>query len=271
MNKQKSITLIGCGWFGFPFAKAMVAAGYQVHANKRDSVEADNLQQWGIHGFQLDLADVYTDASLETHLDTDILVINIPPGLRRGENQYLYNLNALKALIGHRQYQKVVFVSTTGVYPSLNQIMTEQDAAVYNDSSDILLQAEAMFSGFESSCIVRFAGLVGPKRHPGRFFAGREDVSGGNVAVNLVHLDDCIAAIKCIVESESCSDTYNLCASLHPRRDDFYSKACQHLNMPLPQFNGDEQDSKAIDGQLICRELGYQYRYDDPIKMLDAC
>ncbi|MBW6351747.1 hypothetical protein, partial [Pseudomonas aeruginosa] len=39
--------------------------------------------------------------------------------------------------------------------------------------------------------ILRLAGLVGPSRHPGRFFAGKSAPDGQHV-VNLVHLQDVV-------------------------------------------------------------------------------
>ena len=41
-------------------------------------------------------------------------------------------------------------------------------------------------------CAVRFAGLIGPARPPGRFLAGRTDLAGGERPVNLVQQIDCL-------------------------------------------------------------------------------
>ncbi|WP_350433018.1 SDR family oxidoreductase [Shewanella sp. H8] len=268
---MNTITLIGCGWFGFPLAKQLVNQGFQVKASKRHPDDFAPLQQAGIEAYQLDLANVTIQAKKSSLFDADAIVINIPPGLRRGENDYISHLTQLKSLIGDRQYQKVIFISTTGVYPSLDQTVTEQDAAAFNDTSATLLQAEAIFSVMENSCIVRFSGLVGPKRHPGRFFAGKTDISGANVAVNLVHLDDCVAAVSLILSRTDTLPIYNLAANEHPTRDVFYTAATQHLELMAPQFNQVQQPSKIIDGQLISQQLGFQYRFDSPFKMLDAC
>lgn len=268
---MNTITIIGCGWFGFPLATQLVKQGFKVKASKRDPDDLAQLQQAGIEAYQLDLAHIIADAKHSSLFDADAIVINIPPGLRRGDTDYLAYLTQLKNFIGERQYQKVIFISTTGVYPSLDQTVTEQDAAVFNDSSDILLQAEAIFSAMQNSCIVRFSGLVGPKRHPGRFFAGKTDVSGANVAVNLVHLDDCIAAVSLILSRKDTSAIYNLTANEHPTRGEFYVAATKHLGLIAPQFNQQEQPSKIIDGQLISHQLGFEYAFSSPFKMLDAC
>jgi nucleoside-diphosphate-sugar epimerase len=268
---MNTITLIGCGWFGFPLATQLIKQGFQVKASKRHPDDLAQLQQAGIEAYQLDLANVTTQVKNASLFDADAIVINLPPGLRRGETDYLGYLTQLKNLMGERQYQKVIFISSTGVYPSLNQTVTEQDAGAFNDTSDTLLQAEAIFAAMANSCVVRFSGLVGPKRHPGRFFAGKTDVSGANVAVNLVHLDDCIAAVSLILSRTDTLPIYNLAANEHPTRGAFYAAAAEHLGLIAPQFNQQQQPSKIIDGQLISHQLGFQYAFSSPFKMLDAC
>jgi len=266
-----SVTIIGCGWFGFPLAESLIKQGYFVKANKRQQQDLEPLSQVGIDAYQLDLASEYSINSAKKLLDSDMLIINIPPGLRRGETSYLANLEALSSAIGDKQYQRVIFVSTTGVYPNEDKVMTEDDAQPHSEVSQILLQAESIFARMNHSCIMRFAGLIGPKRHPGRFFAGKTDVSGGNVAVNLVHLDDCIAAVSLILHSPEVANVYNLCAPEHPTKATFYSHAAEHLGEKVPEFNQQISPSKIIDGNLICRQLGFSYHHTNPIKMLDAC
>lgn len=266
-----SVTIIGCGWFGFPLAKSLIKQGYSVKANKRLPQDLNQLFQVGIDAYQFDLAAENTLNAARELLNTDMLIINIPPGLRRGETDYLANLHVLTSAIGDKQYQRIIFVSTTGVYPNEDKLMTENDAQPHSLVSETLLQAESMFASMNNSCIVRFAGLIGPQRHPGRFFAGKSDVSGGNVAVNLVHLDDCIAATSLILRAPEVAKVYNLCAPEHPAKADFYPYAATHLGEIAPQFNQQTAPSKIIDGNLICRQLGFSYHHTNPIKMLDAC
>ncbi|UJF20379.1 SDR family oxidoreductase [Shewanella sp. OMA3-2] len=266
-----SITIIGCGWFGFPLAQSLITQGHQVKANKRKQSDLIALSQAGIAAYQLDLSAEIDLTSTSELLDSDMLVVNIPPGLRRGETDYMANLNALKSVIGDKQYQRVIFISTSGVYPNEDNMMTEQDAASHNSVSDVLLQAESLFSCMSNACIVRFSGLVGPKRHPGRFLAGKDNVSGGNAAVNLVHLDDCVAAVSLILNSATVGAVYNLCAPDHPTKHAFYTQAALHAGMSVPTFNQQIAPSKVIDGNLICQQLGFTYQQPYLLKMLDAC
>ena len=86
----------------------------------------------------------------------------------------------------------MLFVSSTSVYASGNQTATEADGALSGASP--LLAIENLFAenaGF-STTIVRFAGLIGYSRHPGRFFRSGKPVQNPNAPVNLIHRDDCI-------------------------------------------------------------------------------
>ncbi|MFV0597175.1 SDR family oxidoreductase [Shewanella sp.] len=277
--EQKSVAVVGCGWFGFALAKHLVQAGYRVTGAKRHTEELEHLTEAGIHGFQLQLgeeAEVLPDAqALKALFQTDFLVVNIPPRLKHGNSAYLQELQQLIALTQGWHYRGIVFISTTGVYPSIDKSMTEADAQAESPSSQVLLDTEALFSRQSNSCIVRFAGLVGPKRHPGRFFAGKTDVAGGNVAVNLVHLQDCVEAVSLIIDAkargEKVAPVYNLCAPEHPSRSEFYVAAAKSLGLAEPQFNAQLQPSKVILGDAIVRELGFEYQFASPLAMLAAC
>lgn len=89
--------------------------------------------------------------------------------------------------------------------------------------------------------------------------------------MNIVHLDDCIGGVLCVLLSKHTSRSYNLCAPQHPRRQDFYTKAAQLLSLVAPDFSGETQLGKVIDGSKITTELGFEYRYKDPMDMLFAC
>lgn len=277
--KSTSVAVVGCGWFGFALAKQLVEEGYRLTGCKRSIDELALLTDAGIEAFQLQLgadAEVKPDAqALQRVLQTDFLVVNIPPRLKRGNGAYLQELQQLIALTQGWQYQGIVFISTTGVYPSQDKLMTEADAVAETLDSQTLLDAEALFSAQKNSCILRFAGLVGPKRHPGRFLAGKTDVPGANVAVNLVHLSDCVRAVSSILaascQGKTIAPIYNLCAPLHPTKAEFYQAAAQSLGLVPPMFNQLTMPSKVIVGEAIVADLGFSYQYASPLAMLAAC
>ncbi len=285
----KSVAVVGCGWFGFALACHLVKAGYRVTGAKRQAEALLALRDEGIEAFQLQLgaaqdplqsqiqaqSQVHDSQAMAMLLHTDFLVVNIPPRLKQGNSAYLDELQELITLTQGWQYQGIVFVSTTGVYPNLDKIMIEADAQAESPAAQVLLDAEALFRQQANSCIVRFAGLVGPKRHPGRFLAGKNDVVGGNVAVNLVHLQDCVNAVSLIIEAkgrgEAVAPIYNLCAPEHSTKAAFYSAAAESLGLIAPQFSSQSLPSKVVDGSAIVRDLGFSYQFASPLAMLAAC
>ncbi|WP_299495400.1 SDR family oxidoreductase [uncultured Shewanella sp.] len=272
----KSVSIVGCGWFGLPLAKAFVEVGFDVRGSKRTAAKARLLQQEGIMGFHLDLDDKETFDSrtlsrTTSLLDSDYLVVNVPPGFRQDPHGYLRRLTRLKECISDCQYQRIIFISSTGVYPAKDQVVTEKDAIMHSASSENLLAAEQVFRDIAPTCVLRFAGLVGPKRHPGRFLSGKTDISGGAAPVNLVHLNDCISAVVQVITAKNVGPVYNLCAFEHPSREQLYQAASLHLNLLKPLFNEVEVAGKKVDASLITRELGFQYQFNNPIDMLDYC
>ena len=275
----QSVALVGCGWFGFALAKQLVHEGYRVTGCKRSVDELSELTTAGIEAYSLQLGSdalsVPDAKALAGLFQTDYLVVNIPPRLKRGNAAYVEELQQLIALTQGWQYQRIVFISTTGVYPAQDKLMTEADAVAESSDSQILLDAEALFQAQTNACIVRFAGLVGPKRHPGRFLAGKTDVSGANISVNLVHLDDCVRAVSTIIAATrsglSVAPIYNLCAPLHPTKSEFYQAAAQFLGLVAPEFNQQSMPSKVIQADAIVTDLGFRYQYASPLDMLAAC
>ncbi len=299
--KIKTVSIVGCGWFGFPLAKALVKQGYLVSGSKRSMEAAAALTLDGIAGFGLDLdnqqfngvefdhflgkedsltqehcegepgLDTQTLTMLHQRLHTDAIIINIPPAMVKSPGAYLQRLSFLKRLMAQHKYMRIIFVSTTGVYPSSEKPVTESDATPHSPSSEVLLEAEKLFSELSNSCVIRFAGLVGPGRHPGRFLAGKHNLAGRMSPVNLVHLDDCIGAVSCLLAGRPLSSIYNICANQHPGREAFYSTAAKDLSLQPPTFSDESQVGKCIDGTKIVTELGFQYRYNDPLAMLCEC
>ncbi|STU67462.1 Nucleoside-diphosphate-sugar epimerase [Klebsiella pneumoniae subsp. pneumoniae] len=102
----------------------------------------------------------------------------------------------------------------------------------------------------------------------GTFFAGKSAPDGQHV-VNLVHLQDVVAAIELLLQAPKGGHIYNLCAPRHPARGLFYPQMARELGLPPPVFSDspDGGQGKIVDGNRICNELGFEYQYPDPLVM----
>ncbi|UII34091.1 SDR family oxidoreductase [Fulvivirga ulvae] len=261
-SKTKSISIIGMGWLGFPLGKFLVKNSHYVKGSTTTTSKLTAIEQGGIKGYHLALPDL--DNRLD-FFDTDILIISLPPSIKD------YN-QVIRVLLGQVKEHKipwVIFVSSTSVYANANKRVIEEDAKnIASIHSGVrLLEVENLFASDPdfATTIIRFAGLYGPSREPGRFLAGKTDLNGPDSPVNLIHLDDCIGIIGRVIENEIKGQTFNACAPEHPKRKDFYTKACRSLGLEPPHFNNDQAPFKIIDSSKLVDVLQYQFIHENPM------
>ncbi len=87
--------------------------------------------------------------------------------------------------------------------------------------------------------------------------------------VNLVHLQDVVAAIELLLQAPKGGHIYNLCAPRHPARGLFIrrwpaSSVCRRRCSATARTAA---EGKIVDGNRICNELGFEYQYPDPLVM----
>jgi nucleoside-diphosphate-sugar epimerase len=261
----KTISIIGCGWLGLPLAKSLVENNMTVKGSTTSAVKLALLKNNGINPYLIKLNPTQDDVS--DFFKCDIIVINIPPRNQQEddyfhEKQLLYlKQEAIKSGI-----KNIIFISSTSVYPNSNSIVTEIDAT-YEAKSRAgisLLKMEDIFRNDTnfSSTIIRFAGLIGPERHPGRFFSNDRPNKGGTLPVNLVHLDDCINVIEKIIEEDIWNETFQVATPDHPLKKDFYSLAADKLGRPLPQFIEEPPlGFKIVNSDWLIARTGYKFKY----------
>ena len=269
------VAIVGLGWLGMPLATALTARGWQVTGSKTtpDGVEA--ARRCGIDAFQLELTpDLICDAEdLDVLFDVDALVVTLPASrTAEGGDAYVQAVQNVVDTALARNVPRIIFTSSTSVYGGSSGIKTEKSALQPETTAGkTLVELENWLHDLPGTSvdILRLAGLVGPKRHPGRFLAGKLALPNGSHGVNLVHLDDVVEAILLLLQTPKGGRTFNLCSLKHPSRAQFYPGVSRQLGMTPPTFAPEAGDDsgKLIDGSRICHELGFEYRYDDPQKM----
>ncbi|PKV75438.1 SDR family oxidoreductase [Pontibacter ramchanderi] len=272
MQNKVDISVMGCGWLGLPLAERLVRSGLSVNGSTTSEKKLELLRQSGIQPFQVNLADPLLSAdTLKDFLQADVLILNIPPKLRAdGGESYLQQMTVLQKALLQSTVSRVLFVSSTSVYPDLNRIVTEEDTSFTDerDPDNTLLKVERMFQNSESwvCTVVRFGGLVGDSRQPGRFMAGKHDLPNGDAPVNLIHLEDCLNILERIITEEKWGQVYNACADEHPSRRDFYVAAAKALHLEAPTFKDMEETSfKLINSQKVKDDLAYVFSYPNPM------
>ncbi|QSE98218.1 NAD(P)-binding domain-containing protein [Fulvivirga lutea] len=261
--QRKKISVIGLGWLGKALAKQFIIDGDTVSGTVSSQEKCDKMIDEGLNCFVYQLGETLN----QNLVDCDVLIYTIPP---RGED-YLQLLENFVRQLSDKQ--QVIFVSSTSVYPDLNRVVNEDDAVDQPSphTGISILKAEEIFpkQGI-SATILRFSGLFGPGRNPGKFLAGKENIKGANTPVNLIHLDDCIGLIKAIVKNEIVGAAINGCADNHPTKKEFYTLAAKKAGLKPPQFSDEESDYKIVDNTKSKELLNYRYKHSDVLLALDS-
>jgi nucleoside-diphosphate-sugar epimerase len=268
MNK-KQISILACGWLGLPLAKSFVEKGFRVKGSTTSLEKMDLLDKSGIEAVLLDLSNSTSEAYQKLLSSSDILIINIPPGRPIVPGKYAKYMSQI--LLHIPKHTKVIFVSSTSVYSNTNTWVDETQELNPNGSGSEIIAAENCLKNVlkERLSIIRFAGLIGYDRIPGRFLANKKNLKNGNGPVNLIHRDDCIALIHSMLSKELWNEIINGVADEHPLRKDFYAKAAEKLGLSKPTFEKNElQEYKIVSNEKGKKLLDFTYQFPDPYRVL---
>ncbi len=268
---KKTVSILGCGWLGLPLGERLHNEGFQVKGSTTSINKLKLIEEKGIEPHIVILnPDVRTD-DIQKFLNSDILIVDIPP--KRNSNVlelFPAQIKSLVQEIKKSPVEKVVFVSSTSVYGNANNVVDEEsELNPERDSGKALVIAEGFIRAeiFFSHTILRFGGLIGPGRQPGKFIGGRKNVSGGNAKVNLIHIDDCIQIIIQILKQNLWGEIFNACADEHPTRKELYTFAAEKLGIEPPEFSDEEGSYKVISSDKLKKMLNYSFKYPNPLQM----
>lgn len=261
--KKEKISILGCGWYGFALAKALIEAGYEVKGSTTQNDKQEGLASAGIKPYLVNF-DGEKDTYDKDFFDSDILLISIPPkrNLPQPDN-YLDKIDRIGEAIAHSPIQQVIFISSTGVYQDGNFIIDESIVPEPDSpAGKALFGAEELLKNYSqfTTTILRFGGLFGPNRNLAKHFAGKSDIANGEAPINLIHLDDCVQISLAIIQQQAFGYTYHGVSSFHPTRNAFYTQACAIKGLEKPEFLKELLDWKQIDSINLSAKLNYQFK-----------
>lgn len=262
------ISILGCGWLGFPLAKALIGNGFSVKGSTTSTEKLLTLENVGIDPFLIELGEGSINGNVSEFLEgSQVLIIDIPPKLRGTTTEnFVAKIKNLIPFIEKSGIKKVVFVSSTSVYADENILVTEETIANPDtESGKQLVVCEQLLqhnSHFETTAL-RFGGLIGEDRNPIRFLAGRTNIENPNAPINLIHQEDCIGIILKIIESNCWDETFNAVAPFHPNREDYYTQKAKEYDLELPIFAASKPSiGKTILSNKLEKVLNYQFIKD---------
>jgi nucleoside-diphosphate-sugar epimerase len=236
-------------------AARFVAQGYRLKISTRSAERLATLAALPGEACIVDIAKPMD--AIDAFLQSATLIVNIT-------SRDIDGFRSLVRKIEASGVEAVLFVSSTSVYADKCKVVAETAGEESPDHPLVVIENIFRQSAQFRTTIVRFAGLVGGSRHPGRFFRAGKTVKNPDANVNLIHLDDCVNILERIVANDLWGEVFNACADTHPSKREFYSQAAKMAGVPLPQFDdGGDHAFKIIDNRKLKRVLGYEFLHPD--------
>lgn len=201
-----------------------------------------NLENAGIQAFQVELTESgFTGGWREFLQGLDLLVFNIPPGIRANpQTNYPARVRHLLRALETFGIPRLIYIGSTSVYGRGQGVVDEAtQPEPDSESGRQMLRAEHMIQASPlaaASLILRFGGLTGPDRHPVTMLSGRTGLSGGNDPVNLIELADCLNLIERAITDPSQVGIANGVAPGHPDKAAYYKKEALKRGIPAPGY-----------------------------------
>ncbi|WP_051203387.1 NAD-dependent epimerase/dehydratase family protein [Hugenholtzia roseola] len=297
----KSATILGAGWLGFPLALYLAQEHhFEINATTTTVEKIASFEAEGIKPYLLELPlstrkEVALDAAsqdsstLDSLFETAFICFAFPPKSRNQKEADTYSEKVqsvidflsekYKNLDNKEQKPKLIFLSSTSVYPDCNQEVEESyPITAQNSPSPHILAAENILKTqtIFDYCILRLAGLMGYDRCAGKYFAGQQNLTFGNQPVNHVHRADVVRIIYEIMREENplfqqqiWNQVFNVVAPIHPLRKRLYlSNAFKYKFEPPIFVESPAPPHKVVRGEKLEKALDYDYLFPNPLEFL---
>lgn len=266
-ESKKQVSILGCGWLGFPLAQQFILKGFEVKGSTTSIIKHRKLKAENIQPYIVELHENDIVGDFEHFLEgSEILIINFPPKLRGDNHESLVKkVERCIPFIEKSTVKKVIFVSTTAVFPDSFPMKTiyEDTAPQPNDDrGKELLETENRLrynTHFETT-ILRFGGLIGENRHPVNHIAGKTNIDNPEAPVNLIHQQDCINLIFHIIENHLWGKALNAVYPKHPKRNEYYPQKAASLGLDIPEFKTNAiSKGKYISCKYLREKYGFEF------------
>ncbi|MEX2600941.1 MAG: SDR family oxidoreductase [Balneolaceae bacterium] len=275
-----NISILGCGWLGYPLAVQLIGENHRVMGSTTSPEKLGSLRNKGIEPLLLEVTreGIRPDQEVE-FWNCDLLVLNIPPGRRKGDvlQRHPGEVESVIRKVREHKIPWVIFVSSTSVYSNRDGEVSEEDAresSASSESGKALLACESMLmkdTTFDTT-VLRFGGLYGGSRHPVRYLAKRNNPGNGEKPVNLIHQSDAVGVIVEVIRQGVKGKILNAVSDEHPTRREFYTSAAEQYGLEKPQFQEETGpvENKVVSNRKLKELLSYTFHYPDPLKHPDT-
>lgn len=287
---MQDVTIIGCGDIGRRVGKELLKQGRRVQALVRSAENAAKLQA---DGFVTLIGDLdYQEDTPEIPLHgAQVFYLVAPQG--GGKSDYRM-LNFCRKLSPQNKPQKLVYISTSGVYGDCaGALVTEETPinpqtarAQRRASAESQLQLQAQQLGF-ALVILRVTGIYGPGRLPvARVMQGHPVLKPEEASfTNRIHSLDLVQICLAALERGESGDIFNVCDGQESTMTEYFTAVADLHNLPRPQQIGMAEaekvmnplmlsylkESRRMSNRRLLEKLAIDLRYPTLAEGLKAC
>ena len=252
--ESKTISILGCGWLGMPLAEFLISKNFIIKGSTTSEEKLIELKSKLIDSYLVDLN--FPSKINKAFFDSEILLLNLPPGLKNKISYSKRIENALELTKGSG-VKKVIFISTTSVYKDESVTVTEEGPFANSEKAKELISAEKIIQQQKNlNCtILRLGGLYGYGRVPIRKIV-KPVLLNSEKKLNLIHRDYVCEIIFQIIRNELWNEIYNLVEDDHPTQLEFFHQS--NLSAEIEDFKIEETEKtyKFVSNFKIRNELG---------------
>lgn len=204
------VAVLGCGYVGSALVRRLAHAGHDCVATTTTPERVDAIRRLGAKPTVIRLAETRRLHALLCDREVVVLTAGAGGAKRSYREVYLDGARSVLRASAETPVGRIVYTSSTGVYGQNDGGWVDETSTTEPSSERgrILVAAErCLLQGAPAmgmtAAVLRLSGIYGPGRDPAeraRAQAGR-DRSDGDVYVNLIHLDDVVAAIATLVNA----------------------------------------------------------------------
>lgn len=239
------VLIIGCGYVGLPLGKQLARAGHEVHGVRRSESSREELLRAGIQPVIADISDPARIGAIGHGWDWVVnLVSSSKGGVGEYERVYVGGTRLLLSQFRDAPPARYLHASSTSVYAQADGSWVDETspAEPKAQTSQRLLQAESIL--FQArrdasfpAIVARIAGIYGPGRGHlfKQFLQGEARLHGeGSRWLNMIHLDDLVAALAALLEKGQPGEIYNVADDEPVTERVFFEWLARWLSRPLP-------------------------------------
>ncbi|MGD2108900.1 MAG: SDR family oxidoreductase [Phycisphaerae bacterium] len=256
------ILIIGCGYVGSALGQTLIQLGHEVVGTTTTPSRLDELENLGITPMQLDLTDA--DRLRDALREQDTVYLTIAPR-QRGMNYrdvYLAAARRLVDAIRETSVRRIIYTGSTRVYGQTDGTWVDETSPTNpsDENGEVLLQTEqTLLRGVEpptTAAVLRLGGIYGPDRdfkQRIRTLAGTARTDA-DLYVNLVHLDDIVAALIALL-TVPYHGVLNLVDDSPERRQDLYDRTLAEASLPPVRWERPPADDATRLGKRVRNDL----------------